>query len=81
MLFNHILPSEATSGTHRIILSGNDHLLIEGHRGLLSYSDDLIRIRLEKGCLACAGSQLVIRCFGSNEITVTGAIRSLEICP
>ena len=81
MHFNHILPSEATSGTHRIILSSSDHLLIEGHRGLLSYSDDLIRVRLEKGCLSCAGSQLVIRRFASDELTITGAIRALEICP
>ena len=81
MLFNHILPAEAISGTHRIILSSSDHLLIEGHRGLLSYSDDLIRVRLEKGILSCAGSQLVIRRFGSNDLTITGVIRTLELCP
>lgn len=79
MRLNGILPPETTTHESRLILSGGNKLLIEGHQGLLSYDTVCIKARLKNALLACSGENLVIRQFSQDDILIEGAILSLEL--
>ena len=75
---NLLFPPEAVSDVSRIILTGEDRLLIERHKGLFSYDSQCIRLRIGRKILSILGEQLVIHRFGTDEICIRGTIRSLE---
>lgn len=79
MLLNSILPPEATSNASRVILTGARTLLIEGHKGLLSYDSDCIKVQLSEALLICRGSSLVISQFAANDLWIEGRINLLEL--
>ena len=75
---NLLFPPEAVSGTSRIILTGEDRLLIEQHKGLFSYDSACIRVRIGEKILNILGEKLVIHRFGADEICIHGTVRALE---
>ena len=81
MLFNSVLPPETVSGAPRIILTATDHLLIEGHCGLVSYSDACLMLRAKQGLITCHGKNLILTRLSADDAVVTGTIQSLEIKP
>ena len=79
MLFNGVLPPEATNRESRLILSGGRSLLIEGHRGLLAYDSACIKAKLPHALLICQGADLVISAFSADDMLISGEIHSLEL--
>jgi len=75
---NLLFPPEAVSNVSRIILIGEDRLLIEQHKGLFSYDSTCIRVRIGEKMLSVHGAGLVIRHFGTDEICIHGAVHGLE---
>lgn len=78
MRLNTILPPEATARVSRIVLTDMQHLLIEQHKGLFSYDESCIRVRLSSQLLSVLGADLVIRQFSAEDICIQGEIRALE---
>ncbi len=78
MLLNAILPPEATSSKSRIVLTDTSHLLIEQHKGLFSYDESCIRVRLADRTLLVNGQSLRISEFSRQDICILGEIQSLE---
>ena len=78
MRLNTILPPEATSNLSRIVLTSDSHLLIEQHKGLFSYDENCIRVRLADRMLFINGESLRISEFSAQDICIQGEIRSLE---
>lgn len=72
------LPAEAL-GHGRLILSGDSHLLIENHRGILEYSEEFILIAMKKGQLSLSGSALSLYAIDSDSIVIGGKIQSIEL--
>lgn len=62
-----------------IILNGRKEALIEGSRGVLEYKSDIVKINCGSCCVVFKGSLLQIRSPTASEISVTGAIRAVEI--
>lgn len=79
MLFNGILPPEAVGNESRLILCGDRSLLIEGHKGLLSYDSACIKAKLPHALLICQGSDLVISEFSGDAMLISGEIHFLEL--
>ena len=55
-------------------------MLIENHRGLLSYSDTLIEVLTGEGKLSVLGSGFIIRAMREKDLLIFGNIQSVEWC-
>ena len=73
------MPADVIGGAPKLTLSGRRHLMIENHRGILSYGDELIE-------LDCAGMKVNIRgdglCLGAmdkRDMVITGRILVIEL--
>ncbi|KYD22439.1 MAG: sporulation protein YqfC [Caldibacillus debilis] len=68
------LPEDVMMNLPRLTMVGQIHLYIENHRGLLSFSDSEIRVRLSRGQLLVKGSSLVIKAILPEELLLEGMI-------
>lgn len=73
------LPQESFSGAPRITVSGGARVLIEGHRGLLEYSDGRIAAA-GAGCrVIVKGDGLTLAAMDGRSLAVSGTIWAVEL--
>ena len=72
------LPPEAAAGAARITLSGRQQVLVEHHKGLLSYSGETVEVNC--GALRCRirGEGLTLRAMTAETLLVTGTVFCVE---
>ena len=68
-------------GFPRLTLVGNIQLLVENHRGVIAYSDRLIRIGVSNGELAVRGREMQIKNLYSEELMIKGIIEGVDYEP
>lgn len=73
-----LIPKDTILGYSIISMVGNDELVIENHRGILEYNDQLIRIHTKKGQIKINGKTLHISHYTSEEMKVKGYISGIE---
>ena len=74
------VPAEAL-GAARVVLSGRGEARIENACALLEYTSGRICVRAGGERVALEGRALVIRSYTRAEVTVTGEIGRVELCP
>jgi len=72
------LPPDVVLNYPRITITGSVQLLMENHKGLISYEPDRIRIRTEQGEAVITGSHLKIDSLLSSEIRINGHIDGVQ---
>lgn len=60
-------------------LYGNRRLLVEHHRGIVSYADGCIRIAATFGMLIAEGEDLRLCCMSRNQLVICGTIRCVRM--
>ncbi|WP_079910545.1 sporulation protein YqfC [Paenibacillus sp. 32352] len=75
------LPQDLVLDLPRMTLIGNMQLYIENHRGVLHFSNELMRLALNKGSLEVRGKQLVIRAILTEEVFIEGVIEDVKFIP
>lgn len=73
------MPEELALDLPRITLVGNISLNVENHKGIISYSAEEVRLRINDGYLVARGSGLKLRSINSSDISLEGEIRNLAI--
>lgn len=58
-------------------LINGKYCIINGHRGILEYSKDQIRIRLRKGSVKIYGAELKILALTPTELYISGQIKGV----
>ena len=81
MRFSSFIPSDPLTGKPRIILTGREMLLIEQHRGVISYTTDRLIVRMQQGRLHVQGHSLLLQAYEKQDLCVSGEIISLEFVP
>lgn len=71
------LPSDVVMDVARTTLVGTNRLAVENHRGIASFSSELIRIAVPGGSLVVKGRDLLIGTVTATLITVQGQIAGL----
>ncbi|MFZ3588199.1 sporulation protein YqfC [Bacillus sp. DJP31] len=71
------LPADVTMDLPRITMIGQIHIYIENHRGLLSFSDQELRLLLKQGQLLIKGNSFVIKTILPEEILLEGKIEQV----
>ena len=70
-----LLPS---LNTPCIELSGNRELLIEGSKGVLTYSPETVRVNTADMMIDVSGRGLNLRCISDSALMIDGFITSLR---
>ena len=73
------LPTETLAQVPRVTLSGNRRVVVENHRGLLAYSNEMIDVAGGRLRVRIVGDGLCLRAMDAATPLVTGKIQSLEL--
>ena len=68
------MPPELLSGGMRIELRGREYLTVEGCRRILTYTPNLMRLRLCRCVLAVEGERLLCHSYLSGAVAIEGHI-------
>ena len=74
------LPEDALLKEAKVSMTGGKRMLIENHRGLLSYSDTAVEVLTAEGKLSVIGNGFIIRAMRDRDLLIFGDIRSVEWC-
>ena len=55
-----------------------EQITVENHKGIVEYSEELIRINTGSGIMKLCGRRLAIKTILQEEITITGEITGIE---
>ena len=72
------LPGELLPGAASLILTGGKQALVEGHRGIVEYSQEQIVLALKRGKLILSGSGMQLRAMNAGELLISGSINNVE---
>ena len=72
------LPKDVVLGIPMLTMVGQMELNIENYRGLIEYTDCLIRIHTKDGQIRICGKNLKVDYYTNDEMKVTGHIISIE---
>ena len=72
------LPVDLTAGLAHAELLGDRQFFLEGHEGILSYSDTQIDISLGETALRIRGKSLDLRGMTEHEVRIRGSIEAVE---
>lgn len=78
-LFNDVsgIPSDILLDLPRISVIGQLHVYIENHRGVYSFNEKELQLKLTKGLLSITGENFVLKTLYSDEILLEGLIKNL----
>ena len=72
------LPKDVIQNASVITILGRNEVCIENYRGIIEYTDALIRVQTRAGQFRIQGKRLRIQYYTNDEMKVTGALSSLE---
>ncbi|GLI08307.1 sporulation protein YqfC [Paenibacillus tyrfis] len=75
------LPQDVVMDLPRMTMIGNRQLYIENHRGVLQFSNEVLKLALTTGRVEVYGSELVIRAILTEEVFIEGMIRDIKYIP
>lgn len=72
------LPTEVTCGDTRMIMIGRSKLKIENYRGILIYTETMIKIQAINLIVSIDGKRLQIRYYDQDEMEIIGWIEDVR---
>jgi sporulation protein YqfC len=73
------VPTDALLDVPRITISGGDQVLVEGHHGLLEYTEDRVAAA-GAGCrVLIKGQNLALAAMSGRDLVVTGQLWAVEL--
>ena len=73
------IPIDVLLGIPIINIIGDQELEIENHKGIIVYTDTLIKIKTKIGQLKIVGNRLQINNYSNDDIKISGSIHSVNI--
>ncbi len=74
------MPKDVILGASVITILGTGEISIENYRGLIEYTDTLIRVQTKNKQIRLKGKCLKIEYYTNDEMKITGCICSVEFC-
>ena len=72
------LPKDVLLGVPLVNIIGQTEACIENYRGILEYTNKLIRIQTKSGKIYVNGKGLQIEYYTNDDMKITGLIESIE---
>ena len=67
------------SFAYKVTLTGGKELFIEGHRGIVSYSEQEIICRVKRDKLEISGEKLYVEEINEDELLVSGIVLGIRV--
>jgi sporulation protein YqfC len=72
------LPKDIVLDVSKVIIIGTGQVTVENHKGIVEYSEELIRINTGDSIMKLCGKNLTIKTILQEEITIVGEITNIE---
>lgn len=72
------MPKDVLLGVPLLTIAGQSEVCIENYRGILEYTDKLIRIQTKLGKIHVIGRNLQIEFYTNDEMKIVGHITVIE---
>lgn len=72
------IPRDVTFGVPNIKMTGNMEITIENHKGIIEYSQSILRINSGCGIIKISGKDLEIKEISQEYVTINGMFDSIE---
>ncbi|MDB5085484.1 MAG: yqfC [Bacilli bacterium] len=72
------VPKDTLIDLPRVTLVGGLQLLVENHKGIVSFDDQVLTLALTQGHLVIRGHALVVKSIFEKEINIEGTIEHVE---
>ena len=72
------LPKDVVMGMPVLTILGQNELCLENYRGIIEYTDSLVRIQTKTGQIRIFGKNLYVIYYTNDEMKVNGQILSVE---
>lgn len=72
------LPKDVVMGQPVVTILGRMELNVENYRGIIEYTDTLIRIQTKAGQIRITGKKLQVDYYTNDDMKLTGQIESIE---
>ncbi|MCI9023163.1 MAG: sporulation protein YqfC [Dorea sp.] len=72
------LPKDVALGMPVLTVTGQMELCLENYRGIIEYTDTLVRIQTKTGQIRITGQRLQVVYYTNDEMKITGRILSIE---
>lgn len=72
------IPSDVARKVPILTIIGSEELTLENYRGILEYTEKVIRVQTKTGQIRIAGVSLNIDCYTNEEMCVVGQIHLIE---
>ena len=72
------LPKDVLLGVPILRITGQNEAFIENYRGIIEYTDKLIRIQTKLGKIFVIGRELQIEYYTNDEMKIVGLITNIE---
>lgn len=73
------LPIDIMMDLPKLTIIGNMEISLLNHKGIIEYTNEIIRINTKSGVFKIIGRNLEIKTILSEEIIITGIIQNIEI--
>lgn len=73
------MPGEPVPGQSIAEIFGDGRVLIEKHKGIISYGSDNIAVRVSYGVFSVFGSCLTVALMSSQQLVITGKITGVTL--
>ena len=73
------MPEELAMDLPRITLIGNIKLSVENHKGIMEYSENQIKLKVNDGFLTARGNGLALKNISPDEVLLEGEISRMAI--
>lgn len=78
-LKKHFALSDSLFSSYQIINLSNKFLYIEGHKGVLNFSTEMITFKVKNGVITVQGKCLYISEISNDTLAISGEIKSIEV--
>lgn len=72
------MPKDVVLGASIITVTGMSEVCVENYRGIIEYTDCLVRLQTKEGQLKVTGKRLNIEYYTNDEMKITGTIVCIE---
>lgn len=72
------VPKDVIMNIPRLTISGDKEIYIENHKGILEYTDSVIRVSTAMGIVKVCGKNLVIDRIRLEDIVISGSFAKVE---
>ena len=71
-------PEDVVLGMPNVEILGHSEMRIENYRGLIEYTDQLVRVQTKIGQIRITGNHLQVDSYTNDDMKITGKIQNIE---